>query len=724
MSSTYVSFNERSSAARSGSEETADTTRRGARQSAASSALRGRGVLLAALAALLCTLAPLDARSACPQFHDLQMQALDQLIGRNPHEAAAEIDRQLNSARTNTPGSSARLAALYALKAEAQSALDLSDEAAQSAARGLQVATDLNDAVHINLLRQYWSSIQDRTRFAEGIATLATARAPLKIGSPPELCLLSTEAILNYRANHIDLAISQLTHVYKSATTPATADARLAAAVFLTVLLRHIGEFSQALSLSREVMDCYQKRGDTFGMATTHFNQGKIYAAMHEPVLARSELMRAESQARQLGDEEGVAFAEQTLCSVEVELGQLNEARRDCDSASASFGKNHDTDMLKRTESSRAEIERLSGHPTVALKILQQTFADDASGVSDRDLAPLYLQRARLYETLGNYRSASHDLNIYVQMQASLLDTQRSQQIAAMRAELEVDREIERNAALQRELMLSNRIHRQQRDRLLWITGGSMVAALLIGTWLWHRRLNLKARAASAERLAAIGRLTGGIAHDFNNLLTVQQQALGLLEGSAPVAGDAVALDLLQQAKRACCICSEITSQLLSFSRQQNLRPQAVEIDRYLRDVLPLLERAAGAAVSVRIDIQESAPVAWADQRLLTAALLNLVSNARDAMSGGGTVTIHAATDVTRRVRLDVIDEGCGMTPEVLSRAIEPFYSTKPVGSGSGLGLSMVEGFASQSGGAFAIRSELKRGTTVSLWLPAAEALT
>jgi signal transduction histidine kinase len=122
----------------------------------------------------------------------------------------------------------------------------------------------------------------------------------------------------------------------------------------------------------------------------------------------------------------------------------------------------------------------------------------------------------------------------------------------------------------------------------------------------------------------------------------------------------------------------------------------------------------------MRLKIEQPGPVAWADQRLLTAALLNLVSNARDAMSGGGTVSIQAATDVNRRIRLDVIDEGCGMTPEVLARAVEPFYSTKAVGSGSGLGLSVVEGFASQSGGALAIQSESNRGTTVSLWLPAA----
>ena len=108
----------------------------------------------------------------------------------------------------------------------------------------------------------------------------------------------------------------------------------------------------------------------------------------------------------------------------------------------------------------------------------------------------------------------------------------------------------------------------------------------------------------------------------------------------------------------------------------------------------------------------------WSDDRLFGGALLNLLVNARDAMPGGGTVSIRAAADGAR-VRIEVSDTGCGMNPEVLKHAVDPFFSTKQVGSGAGLGLSMVDGFVTQSGGALQICSELGHGTTVSMWMPA-----
>ena len=240
--------------------------------------------------------------------------------------------------------------------------------------------------------------------------------------------------------------------------------------------------------------------------------------------------------------------------------------------------------------------------------------------------------------------------------------------------------------------------------------------------WLWHRRkLAAKAREAAAAQMAAIGRLTGGIAHDFNNLLSVLQQAIGLVSQPGIGRRRQTALDLLRQAHHATEICADITSQLLSFARQQNLKPEAVEMEGFLTDMLPLLKGMAGTAVKLKVEIQQPALVAWVDRRQLTAAILNLGANARDSMSNGGTLTLRASRRRgDRRIRIDVIDEGCGMPPDVLARAIEPFYSTKPVGQGSGLGLSMVQGFATQSGGSLTIASEPNRGTTVSLWLPAA----
>jgi proline iminopeptidase len=335
------------------------------------------------------------------------------------------------------------------------------------------------------------------------MGTLAPGAHILAYGVQDRQPAAITNAMMIY-SNLTWKGFGQLTRVYKSASAPEAADARLSATVYLAMVFRHISQFDQALSLTQEAMGYFEKRGDTFLTAAMHFNQGKIYADMQQFVTARSQFLRAESEAHELGDEEGVAFAERGLCSVEIELGQLNDARRTCNSASAVFEKNQDTDMLKRTASSLAEIERLEGHAKRALEILQQVFADNAAGVSDRDLAPLYLQRARLYEALGDYRNASSDLSTYVQMQARLVDTQRNQQIAATHAKLEMDRANERSESLTRELELSNKLRQQQRQRMLWMTAGSIAGALMIGTWLWYRKLASKARAATAERLAAV----------------------------------------------------------------------------------------------------------------------------------------------------------------------------------------------------------------------------
>jgi signal transduction histidine kinase len=260
-------------------------------------------------------------------------------------------------------------------------------------------------------------------------------------------------------------------------------------------------------------------------------------------------------------------------------------------------------------------------------------------------------------------------------------------------------------------------ISRQTFIRNLFIAATILLIAMVpLGMWSWHRRKVVVPRRAAEARLVALGQLTGGIAHDFNNLLGVLYQTIGLLARREAVAQDPVALDLVREAQQAGEIGADITAQLLSFARQQNLKPEAVNMSAFLLDARPLLERAAGTTMTVHVETQDATSVAWVDRRQLTAALLNLVANSRDAKSD--TFIVRTYTDAGRRIRIDAIDRGCGMTPAVLARALEPFYSTKAVGAGSGLGLSTVQGFVSQSSGSLKIISESNRGTTVSLWLP------
>ena len=231
-----------------------------------------------------------------------------------------------------------------------------------------------------------------------------------------------------------------------------------------------------------------------------------------------------------------------------------------------------------------------------------------------------------------------------------------------------------------------------------------------------------------AQRMEAIGQLTGGIAHDFNNLLTVIAGSLELL--GRHVVG-AAGKRLLTAAQGGAERGARLTHSLLSFARRQALRPEIVDPSRLVEEFSELMSRAVGETIELRLLLTPAPGSCSIDPAQFQAALLNLVVNARDAMPDGGVLTIetrNVALDAGqlangeigsgRYVAISVRDTGCGMTSDVRERAFEPFYTTKEIGTGSGLGLSQVYGFVTQSGGQVEITSELGAGTTVSLYLP------
>ncbi|MBL9033385.1 MAG: PAS domain-containing protein [Rhodospirillaceae bacterium] len=244
-----------------------------------------------------------------------------------------------------------------------------------------------------------------------------------------------------------------------------------------------------------------------------------------------------------------------------------------------------------------------------------------------------------------------------------------------------------------------------------------------------------EAELAQAKKMEAIGGLTGGVAHDFNNLLTVVIGNLEALLGR--IKGDATATDLAQAALGAADRGATLTKRLLAFARRQPLSPRSTDLHQLLVDLLPLLKRSVGALIEVTINAAPDLPKALVDPNQLENAILNLANNARDAMPRGGRLTIGVdlgtwlADDETAAtpapaaepgpcLRISVTDTGIGMTPEVLARAVEPFFTTKPVGQGTGLGLSMVYGLAKQSKGQLRLYSEPGIGTTIRLYLPVA----
>ena len=240
---------------------------------------------------------------------------------------------------------------------------------------------------------------------------------------------------------------------------------------------------------------------------------------------------------------------------------------------------------------------------------------------------------------------------------------------------------------------------------------------------------SLESQLVQAQKMDAIGKLTGGIAHDFNNLLAAVIGGLGLLEKRATLDEDQ--RRILGMTKRAAEQGSELVRRLLAFARRQKLEPHPVELAALQETVWDLLAHALGGLVNMEWRAGDGVWDAFADRAQLELALVNLIINARDAMPAGGTVTVSAenrevAAENWARippgayVLLSVTDTGTGIAPKDLQNVMEPFFTTKEVGKGSGLGLSMVYGFAKQSNGAFRLDSQLGSGTTAELWLPRA----
>ena len=230
------------------------------------------------------------------------------------------------------------------------------------------------------------------------------------------------------------------------------------------------------------------------------------------------------------------------------------------------------------------------------------------------------------------------------------------------------------------------------------------------------QRQKAEAALLQAQKMEAVGQLTGGLAHDFNNLLTAVVGNLDLIRARTT---EPRITKLADNAFKAAERGSKLTAQLLAFSRTQKLATSSIDINRTIEEMYEFLNQSLGAGISVQMKLDPSAPIVIADGNQLEVGILNLGINARDAMPGGGTLTIATASDPAdeRRVIVSVSDTGTGMPPDVVARAFDPFFTTKPPGKGTGLGLSQVYGLVRQMGGDVDIISKPGEGTTVRLHL-------
>jgi signal transduction histidine kinase len=240
-----------------------------------------------------------------------------------------------------------------------------------------------------------------------------------------------------------------------------------------------------------------------------------------------------------------------------------------------------------------------------------------------------------------------------------------------------------------------------------------------------------EARIRQMQKMEAVGQLTGGIAHDFNNMLAVIVGSLDIAKRQLhvdPAKSERFIANALDGAQRG----AQLTSRLLAFSRQQPLDPQSLDANKLVRETSELLRRSLGENIRLETMLVDRPWKIFADAPQLESTLVNLCVNGRDAMPDGGSLTLRTtnmhldraavAAGVDARpgeyVAITVCDTGCGMPPEVLARAFDPFYTTKAPGQGTGLGLSQVYGFVKQSEGYISIESQPGMGTTVNIYLP------
>ena len=263
------------------------------------------------------------------------------------------------------------------------------------------------------------------------------------------------------------------------------------------------------------------------------------------------------------------------------------------------------------------------------------------------------------------------------------------------------------------------------------IAGGRVDGFFVAASDVTQRMLDT-AQLHQSQKMEAVGQLTGGVAHDFNNLLAVIVGSLALLEEKV---GDGRERKLVDAALRSARRGADLTQRLLAFGRRQALMTEIVDANELVDGLTELLRRTLGVSIEFQTQLGGDLWQMNVDRSQLENALLNLSINARDAMPGSGTLNIETAnialdqayTDQIENlepgnyVMIAVSDTGVGMAEEVRERAVEPFFTTKETGQGSGLGLSMIYGFTKQSGGHMRLYSEPGEGTVVQLYLPASD---
>jgi diguanylate cyclase (GGDEF)-like protein len=423
---------------------------------------------------------------------------------------------------------------MYAVRAQAYSGLELDAEARTAALAGMKLVPDTRAPVHLALFLTDAENIYDAEHMAEAKRNVEAVRAS---GVSPEVerCLLLTLGTLQFRENRSDQAVVSLTQAYQMSDAAGDRRQRMLVASALSKVMRELGDYRQALALNSEVLEWNAAHDETLTLSVTRYLRGIILHEMQEYDAALLAFLNARALSVTIGDEQGIAFADMRICDLMLDLGDTRNARTRCNDALRIFAASGTVDVVKQTRSYLAEIDLAEGYAGRALTALNEILANGAVDMPPREVTPLYKLRAEANAARGNTVAAYADLDEYMRRYTNTMETRRIRQVAALHARFEIDREIDRNAALQRELSQSKlRQDELQRRTLMAITAGSLAVALLTALLIGarsHRR--------QLAALANLDSLTG-----LPNRRHTAQRVQDALDRSAR-AGEALTIALI-----------------------------------------------------------------------------------------------------------------------------------------------------------------------------------
>jgi len=439
------------------------------------------GNLLTAFLALAGFFGSAQAQITCFISTDPEILQMQAAAAKDARATLPRIQAALTSSRNVPHPDPNRIAALLAIRAESYSILEMDTDARATAMEGLGLVPDPSDPIRLQLLSAYAENVYDHAGIEAAITNIEAARGQLSPDSVPESCLSVTLGVLQHRQDRADLAIVNLMQAYQTGVSLGRPIQRKIAAHALSKVMRDMDDYEQALALNAEVVEWDKAHNATLSLSVSRYLRGTVLKEMHEFPDAIEEFKAARTLSVEVNDTQGVAFADMDLCGLYIQIGQLTEGRKLCDNALRIFAASGSIDLMKQTRSDIAYIDLEEGDAAHALAALNEILKNGASDVPPRNVAPILKLRSRANAAMGNYREAHADLEEYQRRMTAADEARRIRQSATLRARFEMDRQLQRNAELNRDLLASQQRQKEQKRWTAIAAGtGAIIIVLLI----------------------------------------------------------------------------------------------------------------------------------------------------------------------------------------------------------------------------------------------------